>query len=209
MVAVIRDAWGRSLAGCYYASMAAAGLFLLLGLASDAFGQRVAPAPPGLPDPREGKRAIETIRIWKMTEALNLDEEQAAKLFPRLAQLEASRREFHRQQRLLRDELAELLKQRPLRDQEVKTRLEQLERAEVDFRGREQAIRGGLRLILSVEQQARLALFEDRFETEMRRIIQDLRQRRQGIVPYTPGQRIGPPAVTDQPPMPVEGPPPR
>lgn len=204
MVTVIRDAWRRSLAGCYYVTTAVAGLVLCLSLASDAFGQRIAPAPPGLPDPREGRHAIETIRIWKMTEALNLDEEQAAKLFPRLAQLEASRREFHRQQRLLRDELTELLKQRPLRDQEVKARLEQLERAEVDFRGREQAIKGGLRLILSVEQQARLALFEDRFETEMRRIIQDLRQRHRGIPPGQ-GQRIESPAARDLPPPPIEG----
>jgi hypothetical protein len=139
-----------------------------------------------------------------MTEALNLDEEQAAKLFPRLAQLEASRREFHRQQRLLRDELTELLKQRPLRDQEVKARLEQLERAEVDFRGREQAIKGGLRLILSVEQQARLALFEDRFETEMRRIIQDLRQRRRGFL-SGPGPSVESPSARDLPPSPIEG----
>lgn len=36
-----------------------------------------------------------------MTEALDLDEDQAAKLFSNLAQLEASRREFHRRQRLV------------------------------------------------------------------------------------------------------------
>lgn len=208
MVTVIRHTWRRSSAGRYRASAAVAGLFLFLGLASDAFGQPIAPVAPGLPGPREGRHLIETIRIWKMTEALDLDEDQAAKLFPKLAQLEASRREFHRQQRLLRDELAELLKQRPLRDQEVKARLEQLERTEADFRGREQAIRGGLRSILSLEQQARLALFEDRFETEMRRIIQDLRQRHRGFPPG-PGQGVESPPARDRPPSPIEGESPR
>lgn len=184
-------------------TVAVVGLLWLCGLVSETMAQPLVPTAPKAPGMPEGRRLIETIKIWKMTEALNLDEDQAAKLFPRLAQLEASRREFHRQQRLLRDELTELLKQQPLRDQEVKARLERLERAEIDFRGREQVIRGGLRSILSVEQQARLALFEDRFESEMRRAIQDLRQRHRGLPPG-PGQGIEAPGPKDQPPIPVE-----
>ncbi len=185
------------------ATIAVAGLLWLCGPVSGTMAQPFAPAAPRAPGVPDGRRLIETIKIWKMTEALNLNEHQAAKLFPRLAQLEASRREFHRQQRLLRDELAELLKQQPLPDQEVKARLERLERTEIDFRGREQAIRRGLRTILSVEQQARLALFEDRFETEMRRAIQDLRQRHRGL---PPGQShsIESPSPPDQPPTPAE-----
>ena len=152
---------------------------------------------------------IETIRIWKMTEALGLSEDQAARLFPKLTQLEASRREFHRRQGLLRDELGELLKQRPLREIDIRGRLEELERIEADFRGRERAVRGELRSILSLEQQARLALFEDRFESEMRRTIQDLRERRRGLPPG-PAPGFGPPGMRRRSPLPVEGgPPPR
>ncbi len=184
-------------------TVAVVGLLWLCGLVSDTMAQPLVPATPKAPGMPEGRRLIETIKIWKMTEALNLDEDQAAKLFPKLAQLEASRREFHRQQRVLRDELTELLKQQPLRDQEVKARLERLERAEIDFRGREQVIRGGVRSILSVEQQARLALFEDRFESEMRRAIQDLRQRHRGLPPG-PRQGIEAPGPKDQPPPPME-----
>ena len=152
---------------------------------------------------------IETIKIWKMTEALELNEDQAARLFPKLAQMEASRREFHSRQRLLREELAQLLKQRPLRDQDVKARLDELDRAEADLKGRERAVKAELRSILSLEQLARLTLFEERFEAEMRRTIQDLRQRRQRLRPG-PGPGWGPPPVRDRPPLPVEGgPPPR
>ncbi len=87
--------------------------------------------------------------------------------------------------------------------------LEELDRAGVDFKGRERALKNELRSILSLEQQARLALFEDRFETEMRRTIQELRLRRQGLPPV-PGEGFGPPAVRKRPPLPVEGgPPPR
>lgn len=181
-----------------------AGLLWVFGLASGAMAQSPAPPaskPPGVP---EGRRLVETIKIWKMTEALNLDEDQAAKLFPKLTQLEASRREFHRRQRILRDELAELIKQRPLREEEIKARLDQLDRTEVDFRVQEQAIRGGLRSVLSLEQQARFTLFEDRFETEMRRVILDLRQRRRGLPPG-PGQSVGSPSLRDRPPAPMEG----
>lgn len=178
----------------------AVGLLWLLGLLSEVMAQPVAPHAPKAPGAPEGRHLIETIKIWKMTEALNLDEGQAAKLFPKLAQLEASRRQFYRRQRMLRNELAELLRQRPLQDEEIKVRLDQLDRAEIDFRGQEQAIKGGLRSILSPEQQARLALFEDRFDSEMRRVIQDLQQRRRGLPPGS-GQGVEPPRS----PAPVHG----
>jgi Spy/CpxP family protein refolding chaperone len=184
-------------------TVAVVGLLGLFGLVSNATGQSLAPTVPRAPGVPEGRRLVETVKIWKMTEALNLDENQAAKLFPKLAQLESSRRQFQRQQRVLRDELSELLKQQPLRDQEVKAKLEQLERAEIDFREREQGIKGGLRTILSVEQQARLALFEDRFETEMRRAIQDLRQRHRRLPPAQ-SQSVESPGLRDQPTTPVE-----
>ena len=208
MVKVMTQLQGRCSVQSWYVTVAATGLCWLLGLVSGALGQPLVPAAPGSPGAPEGRRLIETIKIWKMTEALNLDENQAAKLFPRLAQLEASRREFHRRQRLLRDELAEFLKQRPLRDEEIKARLDRLDRAEADFRGREQAMRGGLRSILSPEQQARLALFEDQFETEMRRTIQDLRQHRRRF-PSDPGQGVEAPSQTEHPltPMKSESPP--
>src|SRR5574337_756269 len=180
--------------------VAAAGLLWLCGLLSEVMAQPFAPAVPRSPGVPEGRRLIETIKIWKMTEALNLDEGQAAKLFPKLVQLEASRREFYRRQRVLHNELAELLKQRPLQDEEIKARLDQLDRVEIDFRGREQAIKGGLRSILSPEQQARFALFEDRFDSEMRRVIQDLQQRRRALPPGS-GQGAEPP----RPPVPTEG----
>ncbi len=190
--------------------MAVVGLVGVLAVVSSAMGQPFTPPPAGSFGPGEGRRLIETIRIWKMTEALNLNEDQAVKLFPKLTQLETSRREFHNRQHLVRGELAELLKQRPLRDQEIKMKLEELERIDAEFKGRERAVKNELRLILSVEQQARLALFEERFDMEMRRTIQDLRLRRQGIIPYGRGQGPVPPAVRDRPPLPVEGgPPPR
>lgn len=191
--------WVRS----WSMAIAVAGLLRFFGPVSDAAAQPFAPVVPRAPGVPEGRRLVDTIKIWKMTEALNLDENQAAKLFPKLAQLEASRREFQRQQRMLRDELAELLKQQPLRDQEVRARLERLERVEIDFREREHAIKGGLRTILSVEQQARLALFEDRFETEMRRAIHDLR-RRQRRLPPGPSESVESPGLRDQPPIPAE-----
>ena len=210
MVTVMRPSRSRASVGRCRATAVAIGLVGALGLVSSAMGQPFTPPPPGSPGPGEGRRLIETIRIWKMTEALNLSENQAVKLFPKLTQLEASRREFHRRQHLLRDELAELLKQRPPRDQEIKAKLEELDRVEAEFRSRERGVKSELRSILSLEQQGRLALFEERFDTEMRRTIQDLRQRRQRFFPSGPGQGPGTPGVRDRPPLPVEGgPPPR
>ncbi|MCZ7626758.1 MAG: hypothetical protein M5R38_14130 [Candidatus Methylomirabilis sp.] len=56
---------------------------------------------------------------------------------------------------------------------------------------------------MSPEQQARFALFEDRFDTEMRRTIQDLRQRRRRLPPAA-GQGVESP-VKGQSPVPLEG----
>ncbi len=203
MVRVMKQLRGRCSVRSWPVTVAALGLLWSCGLVAETVAQPLAPAAPRAPGMPEGRRLIETIKIWKMTEALNLDEDQAAKLFPKLAQLEASRREFHRQQAALRDQLAELLQQQPLRDREVKARLERLERAEMRFRGREQRIKEALRSILSVEQQARLALFEDRFETEMRRAIQHLRQRHRRLPPG-PAQGMEAPGPKDPPPIPME-----
>ena len=208
MVTVMRPSWDSS-ARRRRALMAVVGVVGIFLVVSSAMGQPFTPPAPGSQGPGEGRRLIETIKIWKMTEALGLSEDQAAKLFPKLTQLEASRREFYRRQRLLREELAALLKQRPLRDEDIKARLDELDRAEADFKGRERAVKAELRSILNLEQQARLTLFEERFEAEMRRTIQDLRQRRQGLGPYAPGQGFGAPGVRNRPPLPVEGPPPR
>jgi len=210
MVTVMRPSWGGASARRRRALLAAVGVAAIFLVVSSAMAQPFAPSGSGSPGPGEGRRLIETIKIWKMTEALELNEDQAAKLFPKLTQLEAARREFHGRQRLLRDELAVLLRQRPSRDQDIKARLEELDRTEADFRGRERAVRNEVRTILSLEQQARLTLFEERFEAEMRRTIMDLRLRRQGLFPSGPGQGLRPPAVRDRPPLPVEGgPPPR
>lgn len=192
------------------APLAVAALIGLSGLVSAAAGQTtVAPQASGPPGLGEGRRVIETIRIWKMSEALELNEDQAAKLFPKLMQLEASRREFHRRQRFLRNELQELLRHQPVREGEIKRRLEELERTEADFRGRERTVRSELQSILSLEQQARLTLFEERFEAEMRRAIQHLRGRQRTLPPGS-GQGFGPPPIRRRSPLPVEGgPPPR
>src|SRR5574337_1524522 len=141
MVRIMKQLQGQYSIRSWFVTVAVAGLLWLpLGLVSEAMAQPLAPIAPGSPGAPEGRRLVETIKIWKMTEALNLGEGQAAKLFPKLAQLEASRREFYRRQRVLHNELAELLKQRPLQDEEIKARLDQLDRVEIDFRGREQAI---------------------------------------------------------------------
>ncbi len=208
MVTVMRARRRRASTGRLWVAVVAAGLAGLFGPVSSPLAQTFRSPPAAPPSgPAEGRRMIDTIRIWKMTEALQLSEDQAIKLFPRLTQLEASRREFHRRQRGLRVELGELLRQRPTREVDIKRILEELDRIDFDFRSRERAVRGELQSILSLEQQARLTLFEEGFEMEMRRTIHDLRRRRQGLAPG-PDPGIVRPGVRRGPPLPVESGPP-
>jgi Spy/CpxP family protein refolding chaperone len=121
------------------------------------------------------RKKIETVRIWKMTEALHLNEATAAKLSAYLTQFDQQRRDLAMEQLKSVRELRQVLQTGKPDEASLRRRLDKIERdyqAIHDIRMREYS---GLKDILTTEQQARYLIFQHEFQREMRDLISEAR----------------------------------
>lgn len=144
---------------------------LVMGLGSSLVVGQPEPKPP--PPEHQAREKLEALRIWRLTEELNLTEEQSAEFFPRLRRLRLLREERQEKRRALINRLEEGLKSRATAPQ-LRAMLDSLEAMEEDFRRSETALRRELSRVLTVEQQVRLLLFQEHFERQTRQIIRQL-----------------------------------
>ena len=167
---------------------------LLVAAATASFAQQ---APPGgTPDngmghdyqggrgeaPSEEKRAeirkkIEAIRIWRLTEALNLDAATSARIASLLSSMDQQRMEIARGQMTTMNELRRLLKSPKPDDASLKAALDKLEKDHHAVQLLREKELSGLKEILTTEQQARYLLFQQEFQREMRGMIAGARGR--------------------------------
>jgi len=112
-----------------------------------------------------------------MTEALDLTDDQVARFFPRLRKMEEALRALDRQRDSLTAEMERLLAGAP-REAELKARLGQLDRIEEHKQRRMLSDRAELDALLSLSQRARLRVFNQRFEDEVRTMVRTIRERR-------------------------------
>jgi Spy/CpxP family protein refolding chaperone len=120
---------------------------------------------------------IETMRIWRMTEALDLTEEQVSKFFPRLKDLEKIREGHQRERHSILREINNLLENGEVGERDLKERIAALESEERRFVEERERLRTELRSILTIEQQARFLVFQEEFERELREMIREARRR--------------------------------
>jgi hypothetical protein len=131
-----------------------------------------------LPAPMDRHRKmLEAVRISRMTEALDLSEDQIASFFPRLKKMEEALRSFDRQRDDLTTSLEKALTGQPS-DAELKTKIDQLDKIEEQKLRRLLAGRAELDALLSISQRARLRVFNQRFEDEVRAMVRTIRERR-------------------------------
>ncbi len=130
-------------------------------------------------DPRE---IIEKVRIYKLTEELDLSEEQMTKLFPRLKEMRKNEQEFHKQRIEIVQKLKELLEEKAKEQEIIKTlsRLQELQKKRFESQLRELE---EVKQILTPEQQARFIIFQEEFEKEIRDLIREVRGRRLPLPP--------------------------
>ncbi len=145
-------------------------LLLLLPLA--AFAQ-----PPG---PPPGARPFERIEQWKklrLIEVLDMKEEQSARFFARLNEHEAQRRELHKEKGEVLDKLDRLV-----RNHAEAAELEKVipQVLAVDDRIHDEQNKFFLSLgdILTVDQRAKLLLFDRQFEKELRDAMREAQRKR-------------------------------
>ena len=119
---------------------------------------------------------IETLRMWKLTKALDLDEKTSAQLFPLLNKYDKKRSDT---EKALRDNVRELRESLSgKREGQLKNILDRLEQNHKGMQGIKDAEWDELKGILTVEQQAKFILFQLEFEREIKRIIEETRERR-------------------------------
>jgi Spy/CpxP family protein refolding chaperone len=123
----------------------------------------------------EIRKKIETVRIWRLTEALKLDANTSAKMSSLLSSLEHQRREIQREQMGTLQMLQQSLKSPQIEESRIKSDLEKLEknnRAMQELKNKEMS---GLKNLLTIEQQARYVIFQQEFMREMRGMIHGAR----------------------------------
>lgn len=123
----------------------------------------------------EPRKMMEAIRVWKLTKALNLSEEQSTHLFPKLNEMKEARDEFERTRMKVINELEDYLRDAKKFGSEIKTKLQELEMNENNLREKEARLRKEIASILTPEQQAKFILFQMQFDKEMHEMISKLK----------------------------------
>jgi hypothetical protein len=147
-----------------------AAAILILG-AGQSFGQ----GRPGMGRPPMER--VEQLRKMRLIEYLEMKEEQSVRFMARMNEHEKQRKDLQRQKGESLDRLDQLL--------EKKADPRELQKVFADIAGyttrmseEHQKFFNGLNDILSVEQQAKMLLFERKFERELRDAIREVQRRR-------------------------------
>jgi len=138
---------------------------------------------------KEPREKLETIRIWQLTNALDLTEEQGTRLFPKLKDIRQARDSFERTRMKAINNLEEYLRDSKKFSNEIKNKLQEIELNEAKFRETEAKLRKEIASILTPEQQAKFMLFQMRFDNEMRQLIHKARNMPQERMKREQGQR--------------------
>jgi len=136
-------------------------------------------APGGEPSEEkreEVRKKIEAVRIWRLTEALKLDAPTSSKLSALLSSFEQQRMGIMREQMAAMRELRRMLKTPKPDESKIKSALDRLEKNQHAMQALRDKELGGVKEILTIEQQARFLLFQQEFRREMQGIISNARK---------------------------------
>jgi len=137
-------------------------------------------SPPPLEKREEIRKRIELIRMWKLTEELDLTEETGAKLFPILHKYDEKRTELLRERHDIMNELRKALENVATSDEEIEAAMDKLDENALAASDLISQQRQDLKGVLSPRQQAKFVLFQREFHREIRKIIAEARHRRSG-----------------------------
>ncbi len=147
--------------------------------------------PP--PEARQGRHDAEErlldYEMWRMTQELDLSDDEAARVFPRVRQLAEAQGTARRERGAL---MSRLRARVAAGDAQGAQRLAgQIRERDAAAAARTAALEENLLRALPPGRQAEYLLFRERFDAEVRRLLQEARRRR-GIGP--PGDELPPEA---------------
>jgi len=137
------------------------------------FGQ----APRPGPEERDPRAIIEKVRIYRLTEELDLSTDQAVKFFPKLNELRKAEDDFQKERMEFIAKLEEQVRDQAPEKDLVQTLngFEALIKVKME---KDKKIRDELRVLLTPVQQAKFVIFQTKFEQEIREMIREIRGHR-------------------------------
>lgn len=145
---------------------------------------------PSAEQREEIRKKIEAVRVWRMTEALKLDEKTAAKFIPVISSIEQRRAELMREQMdAMRDLRQGVALQRP-DEKRLKAVIDKIELNNREMMKLMEKEIEAAKDYLTIEQQARFLLFQHEFQRDMRRMINRARGGRGMEGMRGPGMRM-------------------
>lgn len=117
------------------------------------------------------RKKLETLRAWKLTEFLNLDEQTSARLFPAMHEADKARQRIEAENRGLIQRMAQSLKRGDVNQAEMAKILDRLQENRKEIARIEEMHFTKVRSILSPADTARYILFQIRFRQEIRKRI--------------------------------------
>jgi len=127
----------------------------------------------------ELRERIELIWMWKLTEELDLTQEEGATIFPILRQYEEKKRTLRDENRELVRELDQLIKANAS-EGKLKKAIGALAENEKKFHQVQEEGFQELEKILSVEQQAKYIVFQAEFRREIHGLLRKAKERGRG-----------------------------
>lgn len=149
-------------------------LFVVSGYCQEEFPP---PSPEGdMPFHKPARERMEMMKIWKMTEFLDLSEEQAEKFFPRYKALSKELEEMSKQQREVMMAIKEILKgDKEIQGKEIDKIVQKASEIEKKKIDKKQEFIEGLGDVLTARQKAKYIVFEIRFKNQLREAIRHKR----------------------------------
>jgi len=136
------------------------------------------PMPPQR-DSREVQELMDAYVISKMQDALQLDDEQFAKMVVAQKNLQQDRRDYQRKRSAILRELQPMVRGSESSEDEVAARLERLEELKSEFEATSREDYQAIDQILTVHQSARYRLLEVTLQRRMQELLQKVRGRQQ------------------------------
>jgi Spy/CpxP family protein refolding chaperone len=136
--------------------------------------------PPPKEDRAEIEQRIQMMRVFALTEALELDEATAVKLFPYLREGDASMRELHEKQRDAKRKLRKLVESADVDDATLDAIVGDIASIEIELTKARKTQFMGLKQILTPEQRGKFFVAQARFDREIRQRLREVRRERKG-----------------------------
>ncbi len=129
------------------------------------------------PNHHDPRVIIERVKIYRLTQELDLTTEQAQMFFPKLHELEKIEEDFHEQKLEMLDALKMLVIEEGKED-EIITIVDEFEDAQQKKMKQQMSKLHDMWMVLTPVQRAKFLIFEDEFHREIRDMIKDIKERR-------------------------------